>query len=190
QTTTTSRLSEVDPLLPPMATLVLAEVRGQRSEVSPGATEKRRWVLNHRAEHSSDFGTASRKILVFIERKIVAVFREVERGIGLAVFAIAVRQPGNEMGRVATFSPSFAKTHAHGSRGSPDLAGQGVSFLSGETLGHSKGEHRQVVGLPINVQVFCRSDEHDKSPSALHHGPRCPIHRLSGHNPRPLTSDF
>jgi hypothetical protein len=144
-------------------------VRSQRSEVGRGVIEKRSGVLNHRAEHSSDLGTASREIVMFLGCKVAAIFSEVERGIGLAVFAVAVGQLGDEMSHVATFGPSFAKTHAHGSRRPADLSGQSVSLLGGKPPAYTKDERREVVSLAVNLEVLCRADNHDNplAPNAM-----------------------
>jgi RND family efflux transporter MFP subunit len=141
-----------------------SEVRGQRSEVRARVTQERSWVLNHKAEHSSDLGAATCEVFVLLRRKIAAVFGEVERSISLAVFAVAVRQLGHKMSTIAPLGPGLTQVHANRSRRAADLSSQRIAFLRWKTATHSEDAHGEFVGLAIDLQLLRRANDHYESP--------------------------
>jgi len=124
---------------------------------------------------------------MFLGRKVVAILGEVMRGVGLAVFAIAIGQLGDEMSSVPALCPSFTNAHAYGSGRPADLSGQRLFLLGGKPLAGAKDEHRKLVSFAVNIQILCGSNDHHEPLATLYYGLRSPIQTLC---PRYLTSDF
>ncbi len=71
-------------------------------------------VVEHAAEHFADFGTERGQFSVLLGSDVTAISGKIERGIGLAVFAVAIRKFADEMRLIAAFRPRLAKIETDG----------------------------------------------------------------------------
>jgi hypothetical protein len=72
-----------------------SEIRSQRSVVS--GQKEGGGVVEHAAKHFADFGTERGQFSMLLGGDVTAISGKIERGVGLAVFAIAIGQPFDKL---------------------------------------------------------------------------------------------